>query len=379
MAKTKTAQLTVQEKFQRTRQELNEALIERETEVDILLTAMICGEHPLFVGPPGTAKSLMLDSMMAWMGDVSKFSILFNRFTTAEEVFGPVSVKGLKEDVYRRITTGKLPEAVVAFIDEIFKAGPSTLNIILRLLNERVFENGDGVFRKVPLVICVAASNEWPQSQEELGALFDRFLLRRKVSYISSRRGREKLLWVRSHHPQLSTSLSINELDTAAITADTLEFTDTAKADFEKILDELQKEGIRPGDRRIYKAVDAVKAYAYLNGRELHVETPHLEILSHILWDDPAEQPEKCAKIVGRIANPIGLSITDKLIQVQDIISKRTPTEAVPALQVIQKELQELPKGTPNDGKIKAAIRYVGQEIKTQFQRVTGEYQESEV
>ena len=70
-----------------------------------------------------------------------------------------------------------------AFADEIFKAGSSILNTMLRILNERTFENGDGQFRKVPLAMCVAASNEWPGDDggKELGALFDRFLLRCKV------------------------------------------------------------------------------------------------------------------------------------------------------------------------------------------------------
>src|SRR5262249_21068596 len=90
---------------------------------------------------------------------------------------GPISIAGLKEDRYRRVTTGKLPEADLAFLDEIFKASSAILNTLLRLLNERVFENGDGPFVKVPLKLAVAAANEWPQSQEggkELGALFDR-------------------------------------------------------------------------------------------------------------------------------------------------------------------------------------------------------------
>src|SRR3954468_20374978 len=100
----------VQEKFVTTRKELSTALIERDEEIDIVLTALVCQEHPLLVGPPGTAKSLLLDSIMSWMNG-KKFTILFNRFSTPEEVFGPISVAGLKNDKYRRVTTGKLPEA----------------------------------------------------------------------------------------------------------------------------------------------------------------------------------------------------------------------------------------------------------------------------
>jgi MoxR-like ATPase len=108
----------VQEKFLTTRRELSEALIERDEEVDIVLTALIAQEHPLLVGPPGTAKSLLLDALMSWMHG-RKFTVLFTKYTTPEETFGPISVAGLKEDKYRRITTGKLPEADGAFADEI--------------------------------------------------------------------------------------------------------------------------------------------------------------------------------------------------------------------------------------------------------------------
>src|SRR5713101_4103545 len=94
----------VQAKFLATRQELSAALIERDEEIDLVLTALVAQEHPLLVGPPGTAKSLLLDSLMGWLHG-RRFTMLFTKFSTPEEVFGPISVAGLKEDRYRRITT----------------------------------------------------------------------------------------------------------------------------------------------------------------------------------------------------------------------------------------------------------------------------------
>src|SRR5947209_20509539 len=155
----------IQAKFLTTRRELAASLIERDDEVDLILTALVCNEHPLLVGPPGTAKSLLLDSLMSWMRG-RKFTILFTKFTTPEECFGPISVQGLKEDKYRRVTTGKLPEAHLVYLDEVFKSSSAILNTLLRILNERVFENGDGALVKVPLLICVGSSNEWPHAQE---------------------------------------------------------------------------------------------------------------------------------------------------------------------------------------------------------------------
>src|SRR5262245_22086396 len=187
-----------QEKFAAVRRELSAALIERDDEVDVVLTALVAQEHVLLVGPPGCAKSLLLDSLMCWMSG-RRFSVLLNRFSCPEDVLGPVSVSGLKCDVYRRVTSGKLPEADLAFLDELFKASSAILNVLLKILNERVYEVGDGTTVTVPLKLAVAASNEWPSPEtgKELAALFDRFLLRKTVRPILTVAGRKRLLWER--------------------------------------------------------------------------------------------------------------------------------------------------------------------------------------
>ena len=124
-----------------------------DAEIDLILTAIIANEHVLLVGPPGCAKSLMLDAILSWTGGI-KFAILLTKFSVPEEVIGPVSLTGLKEDRYVRITTGKLPEADFAFIDETFKGSSAILNSLLKILNERAFDAGDGVVRTVPLKLC---------------------------------------------------------------------------------------------------------------------------------------------------------------------------------------------------------------------------------
>lgn len=361
--------VSVQDKFQMQREDMASSLVERDEEIDVVLTALICQEHPLLVGPPGTAKSLLLDTLMSWLGDGgSKFNCLLTKYSVPEEMFGPISVQGLKADVYRRITTNKLPEADFAFVDEIFKASSSILNTMLRILNERVFENGDGSFAKCPLLICVAASNEWPGEDggKELGALFDRFLFRKTVQQIS-KAGRRRLLWTRDHRPKLRTSITVEEIQLAHEEAMNLAWEDDAKLAFEDIIDQLNASGIFPGDRRMFKAVSAAQAYAYLNGAD-SVQREHLEILSHVLWADPVEQPDTCAKIVRKVANPLGARIMDKLAQARDVIEKSTPTEAVPKLQAILAELKEL-EAHP---KIDAARKWIAAEIKQAYNKVIG-------
>lgn len=313
--------LTPFQKFSATRSELSAALIEREEEIDITLTALVAQENPLFVGPPGTGKSMLSDAVVSWLHG-NKFSILLTKFTTPEEVFGPLSVASLKLDKYRRITDGKMPEADVAFIDEIFKASSAILNTMLQMLNERTFRN-DNVVHHCPLLLTIAASNEWPGEGEggkELGALFDRFILRKTVRPIGAEKSLNRLLWSSNLTPQLSTTITPAEIKQATADALALPWDQTAQEAFLNIHKECKQEGIIPGDRRLRKAVRVVQAYAWLNGAQ-SVEPDHLEILAHVLWDDPAEQPRKVNEIVGRIANPMGMQINGLLMEAEQIIA----------------------------------------------------------
>lgn len=332
---------TIQDKFAMIRKELAAFLIERDAEVDVVLTALIAQENPLLVGPPGTAKSLLLDSLMDMMHG-RKFSVLFNKFTTPEEVYGPISVKGLKEDVYRRCTFGMLPEAHGAFGDEIFKASSAILNTLLRILNERTYEG-----RRVPLRIFVAASNEWPQSEnggKELAALFDRFLFRRTVRPVMTAAGKERLRW--SHRAEFRTmytskQITPEEVDQAHAEAGALPWSDEAKAAFDQVLGQLNKEGIFPGDRRQYKAVGAARAFAYLCGAA-EVAPDHLEILTSVLWDDP-EQTPKCEAIIAKIANPSSMKINSVLWEVEGILNGLDAKD-LKAAATASKKLQECAK-----------------------------------
>ncbi len=357
----------IQTKFATTRKELADSLIERDSEIDLTMTALIAKQHALLVGPPGVGKSLLLDSLMNWMHG-RKFSILFTKFTVPEEVFGPISIVGLKADKYRRITTGRLPEADAAFGDEIWKASSAIANTLLKALNERVYDNGEGP-RPIPLRIFVAASNEYPHAQEggkELGALFDRFLFRKNVRPIMTAAGRQRLLWGTDHTPKLSTSITPGELDQASADASRLPWSDEAKEALEQIIRELAKDGILPGDRRQYQSVGAAKAAAYLAGAD-KVEPDHLEVLAHVLWDDPTEQPEKAAQIVARVANPVGMAVNSLLLETEQILASSDVSQlsqaasATVKLGEIAKKLSGL---TSANGRAEKAIAYVKGEIK---------------
>lgn len=312
---------SVREKLAQVRHELNGSLIDREQEIALALTALIAGEHLLLVGPPGCGKSLLLDALLARTGG-SKFSILLTRFTTPEEVVGPVSLSALKEDRFVRVTAGKLPETDYAFLDELFKGSSAILNTLLRMLNEGTFDRGDGVSRAVPLKLCVGASNEWPSPDtgQELSALFDRFTLRHAVSPIRSHTGRRKLLWEARDTSTPGVTLTAAQVDAARQFARRLPWSADAKEACEAVLRELAREGIRPGDRRQFKTVGVVRAFAFLNGAD-EVQPEHLEIARCCLWDDPQEQPLQCEQVVMKVANPPGMRVSQLLLEAEQVLA----------------------------------------------------------
>ena len=175
--------MTPQDKLRKIREELQQMFLERAELIDGALAALLSAQHVMIVGPPGTAKSMLADELCRRIEGASYFQWLLTKFTTPEELFGAVSLKALEADDYRRVTSHKLPEAHIAFLDEVFKASSSILNAILSIINERLFHNGRQV-TAVPLLSLFGASNELPED-DELLALYDRFLLRFVVGYIS--------------------------------------------------------------------------------------------------------------------------------------------------------------------------------------------------
>lgn len=268
------------------REELKQLFIERDEVVDGALLALISGQHLLLIGPPGTAKSMLAKELCRRI-DGSYFEWLLTKFTTPEEIFGPVSLPALEQGRFERVTAHKLPESEVAFLDEVFKANSAILNSLLTILNERRFYQGTQVI-DVPLRTLVAASNELPE-EDELAALYDRFLLRFTVGYVERDDHFKSLLTMDESVPDKVTTLDREALSELRTRIDSIALGKGILAELTEIRSRLTSAGVLASDRRYRQSLRVLKAAALLEGRE-RVTHRDLIWLEHMLWNDPEEQ-----------------------------------------------------------------------------------------
>ncbi len=353
--------------IQRLRKELNARFPERRDVIDGALCAVLAGEHVLLLGPPGTAKSALVRALAQAFGG-SYFERLLTKFSTPEELFGPISLKALEQDRYARVVSGKLPEAQFAFVDEVFKANSAILNSLLTAMNERVFHN-DGAPLAMPLVSLFGASNELPDGRE-LEALFDRFLLRFDVQYL--RRPASFRAVVTGPEPGVGTVLPFQALLDAQTAAASVTVTDATVDALVAVRDACTAEGIVASDRRWKKSLRVVQAHAFLS--EETATTPEdLLVLVDALWREPKERP-KVARLVGELADPVSAKAAEILDAARETAAKvaglrssdrkayiANAAQALDEFKAQQTRLAELTRGAGR--RAKATLSDAGQEI----------------
>ena len=355
--------------FNEVRKEMQEFYQEREEVIEGLLLALVAREHVLFVGKPGTAKSMMVRDLCSRIEGSTYFEWLLTKFSTPEELFGPVSLKALERDEYRRITTGKLPEAEVVFLDEIFKASAGILNSLLSVVNERVFHNNSHPV-SIPLQVLVGASNELP-TEAELQALYDRLLLRYEVRPIQSEAAFGVMVRSQESAPRTAT-ISREELAAGQKAVDEIPAGGLILDGLKEIRKRVTEAGFGVSDRRWKKSFRLARARAVVHGRE-EAATEDLIVLSHTLWDLP-EQQRKVQRIVATVANPLAAKALDYEDMIDEIgrgvlfNKDGTPnpspdpargSEANAKLKVIGSELYKMVESVKKDGGDASALEKV--------------------
>ena len=245
-------------------------LVEREALVELVVLSAVAREHMLVIGPPGTAKSEAVRRIARRIRG-RYFEYLLGRFTEPSEIFGPIDLRKLKEGLVETEIKGMLPEAEIAFLDEVFLGSTAILNTLLGMLNERTFTRGHTRI-SVPLRVCVGASNKLPVD-EQLAAFADRFLVRVFVEPIGDS-GLEDLLasgWAIKDDDAASGPALIERVDRLAKAASAMDPA-PLRGSLAHAVRLLRSAGIEWTDRRVVRSQRLVTAAAALAGRSQPTE-----------------------------------------------------------------------------------------------------------
>ncbi len=339
------------ERFKLLLREMNRGIYEKETEISLSLLAALAGESIILLGPPGVAKSMVARQLKTAFKDARSFEYLMSRFSTPDEIFGPVSIQKLKtSDTYERAVDGYLPTADVVFLDEIWKAGPAIQNTLLTVINEKIFRNGNREMH-LPLKLLVAASNELPAKGEGLEALWDRFVIRIESRPIKMEKNfRAMLLEVKSslevkseeRRVKNSTDLFEDTISDEQIGADVsispAEYAEWSQAIDkigvkEEVLDAIsrirkalravnvdeaaERRNIYVSDRRWKNIVRLLRTSAFMQDRE-EVDICDLLPIYHCLWQEPEERDAIRSIVIRSLFAPFA----DKLVEMKKALAE---------------------------------------------------------
>ena len=343
------------ERFKQLLGEMNRGIYEKETEISLSLLAALAGESIILLGPPGVAKSMVARQLKTAFREAQSFEYLMSRFSTPDEIFGPVSIQKLKtSDTYERAVEGYLPTADVVFLDEIWKAGPAIQNTLLTVINEKIFRNGNREMH-IPLKLLVAASNELPAKGEGLEALWDRFVIRIESRPIKLEKNFRAML-LDSHADFLGPTDFTDSTDFSGFTgglghadfADNADFSDLKITSEEyaewteridkigvkiEVLDAIsairkslravnvdeaaERRNIYVSDRRWKNIVRLLRTSAFMQDRE-EVDICDLLPIYHCLWQEPEERDAIRNIVIHALFSPFA----DKLVEMKNALAE---------------------------------------------------------
>lgn len=312
--------MTVKPKITELLKRLSDGVIEKEEVIALSLLSSVAGESIFLLGAPGVAKSLVARRLKYAYKDGSSFEYLMNRFSTPDEIFGPVSISKLKDhDKYERIVKNYLPTATVVFLDEIWKAGPSIQNALLTVLNEKIYRNGEQEI-KVPMKALISASNELPSKGEGLEALWDRFLVRLIVDGVKDKLSFNDMIskTLNSYSDTVGEALKISDeeynkwnkqIDEIEIPQNVFNVIHVIRSfiDQYNLREEDKENPIYISDRRWRKIVRLLRTSAFLNDRKA-VDLMDCFLIKDCLWNE-TEQVQAVSQFVRDAIQKHGYSL----------------------------------------------------------------------
>ena len=274
--------------------EMNNLFVERDELIKLMELAIVTGTNLLMLGPPGSGKSALTYEMCGRIENANYFQWMLNKTSDPSEILGPFSVKEMENDKFMRITTGKLPEAHIAFMDEIFKSNAPTLNALLTIMNEHIFYN-DGKPVEVPLISMFGASNE-PPEDESLDAMYDRFIFRMNVQYIHDAANKKRMHsnYVDNRAGLLNmvnkTTITLEEVQALQAAAKTVKVPKDIINKFIRLISDLDRQAVHISDRRQNECFKVMQGSAVLAGRN-NVTLDDFKSLIYVLWEKEEHIP----------------------------------------------------------------------------------------
>ena len=319
----------MKERFEQLLREMNRGIYEKETEIALSLLAALAGESVILLGPPGVAKSMVARQLKTAFSGARSFEYLMSRFSTPDEIFGPVSIQKLKNsDTYERAVDGYLPTADVVFLDEIWKAGPAIQNTLLTVINEKLFRNGNRETH-LPLKLLVAASNELPAKGEGLEALWDRFVIRIESRPIRQEKNFRAMLMEGKREEgraKNSNAISAEEyqewtdrISGVGVKDEVLDAIASIRKSLRAVnVDEAEeRRNIYVSDRRWKNIVRLLRTSAFVHDRPEAAMCDLLPVY-HCLW----QEPEECDAVRAIVIRALFAKHADKLVEMKAALAE---------------------------------------------------------